>query len=66
MDADIQARNNANRRAIADNRRAFALLDEKKRLAEVGKGLKAMRDSGLSREKVIEMVNAVFDEAGLA
>ena len=61
-----EASDAANRSAMQDNFRAGALLKHQKAMKELGAGLKACVSSGLSREKIIELVNAVFDDAGKA
>ena len=40
------------------------LLKRKKRMQEAGKGLKALRDSGLTREEVHALVDEVFNTKG--
>ena len=62
----IERSNAATRRTIADNARTSALLKQEKAAQNLRVGLAAVRASGITKETALEMVNAVFDDAGKA
>lgn len=64
--AHVAASNEANDRAIADNRAATATLKHKRLMTDLSAGLRSCVNSGLDRASIHSLVDAVFDEAGLA
>lgn len=64
FDESVRISDEMTRATIADNANMSELLKRKKKMQEAGKGLKALRDSGLSREEVHSLVDEVFNAKG--
>ena len=64
FDESVRISDEMTRATIADNANMSELLKRKKRMQEAGKGLKALCDSGLTREEAHALLDEAFNAKG--